>query len=186
MFFKLHEERRKRQDISLPIDKPPEKPAILLKCDQPIKILEKPLNNFEITKPETSYPSFHERYINYQKVRSRIFNDPVQESPRFSKRVKRLHDFRQRSRLQKTAYKHISSLDEIRWNDDRPFASVILEGIEVKGLLDSGANISALGNNSHDFLKQIGVPILKMDSSVTTSDGTRQEILGFVILKVTG
>lgn len=78
----------------------------------------------------------------------------------------------------------ISSFDRLHLSDDRPYATIILAGIEIQGLLDSGANISALGNDALDFLSKIETPVIKMDSCVTTSDGTRQDILGFVHLDV--
>lgn len=149
------------------------------------RILPRPalsnINNSSVNLTKST--NFHERFINYMKARNRIFSE-TSKSSIASQKLKRLQNFRKISKLKKSADKYISSFDRIRLSDDRPYAKIILAGIEMEGLLDSGASISALGKDSLEFLTQNKISLIKMNSCVTTSDGTRQDIFGFVILKV--
>lgn len=63
-------------------------------------------------------------------------------------------------------------------NDPRPFLVVEIAGVEVEGLLDSGASISCLGNGALDWLSKIGLHWTRFRSSVKTADGNAQLVLG--------
>ena len=70
------------------------------------------------------------------------------------------------------------------FEDCRPQAFIALEGVMIKGLLDSGATISALGKDCLQFLNKIQKDFQKISSHVKTADGTKQQVLGFVMLNV--
>lgn len=64
-------------------------------------------------------------------------------------------------------------------NDTRPFAKVKLNDKQFTGLLDSGANISILGKDNEDFLKDTDVDWRKVRRAirrVRTADGTTYEM----------
>lgn len=183
MFVKLPKERREQQDAPLLINESPENQNSCHSKPPCLKIL-KPDCPFKPKKTVRIFPTFHERFVNYLKVRARIFKDDPCNPPKLSKKINKLRTFRKNSKLKRKAVRLISSFGRLHLSDDRPYATIILSDVEVKGLLDSGANISALGYNSLEFLSKIKSPIIKIDSCVTTSDGTRQDILGFVLLKV--
>lgn len=123
--------------------------------------------------------SFHERFKNYYNVRARIFS---KSSPEYTNKYNRLRKYRNDCKLRKKYQHEIASIDEIRFQDNRPFGSVLLEGTEVNGLLDSGASVSVLGKDSLPFLNSIGKTIFKIQSNVSTSDGTKQPVVGVVHL----
>lgn len=65
-------------------------------------------------------------------------------------------------------------------NDARPHATVSLHGVHLLGLLDSGASISCLGQNSLHRVEQLGLKMKKIYQTVHTADGSAQTVLGFV------
>lgn len=142
------------------------------------------LNNSQ-NKNINEFPSYHERFLNYIKVRNRIFNEELSPpisvlSPRFQ----RLQNFRTKSKIKKDALRAVDEIKPIRFSDYRPFSTVMLEGRPIQGLLDSGANISVLGKDSLQFLEDIGKSIVQIRSTVATSDGSKQNIVGVVDLVV--
>lgn len=68
--------------------------------------------------------------------------------------------------------------------DCRPFAKVTVCSETLVGLLDSGANISVLGKNSLSFLQKLEISYKSLKSSVSTADGSRQNVIGFCILPI--
>lgn len=58
-------------------------------------------------------------------------------------------------------------------------------GAHLIGLLDSGASISCLGNNSIDRVKQLGLRMRKINQEVHTADGASQPVIGFVDVEIT-
>lgn len=136
-------------------------------------------NKDEKIKSKLVFPSFEERLKNYNEVKAKIFS----ETPTmYTKRFKRLKMFRTKCKQRKKYQKQAVSIQEICVNDNRPFGIVLLEGIELKGLLDSGASLSVLGRNSLNFLQSINKSFLKIHSMVSTSDGTKQPVVGVVHL----
>lgn len=59
-----------------------------------------------------------------------------------------------------------------------------INDFELEGLLDSGANISALGKDAIQIFNQLNVKYTKVQSKVSTSDGTENSIIGCVTLSV--
>lgn len=128
-----------------------------------------------------TYPSFHERFTNYLKVRNKIFKTDFKPTSKFS----RLQNFRSRCKIKLACKQEIHSIgNEIDFSDRRPFGIVKIENVEIKGLLDSGATISVLGHNSLSFLDSIGKKYIPFSSTVSTSDGTENRIIGIIYLNV--
>lgn len=71
------------------------------------------------------------------------------------------------------------------FSDNRPFGTIRIENVDIQGLLDSGATITVLGHNSIQFLESIGKSDIKLNSTISTSDGTKNPIIGVIILDVT-
>lgn len=69
--------------------------------------------------------------------------------------------------------------------DDRPFVKVDIFDKNIVGLLDSGANVSVLGKNCLEFIKDFNVPFRQMKSSVGTANGSRNSVIGYCQLPVT-
>ena len=68
----------------------------------------------------------------------------------------------------------------ISGNDERPYATVRIGKFEINGLLDSGANVSCLGNNASELLKKLNLSLKPIKSTVYTADGAGQNIIGVV------
>lgn len=69
--------------------------------------------------------------------------------------------------------------------DNRPYINVNVYGQPVTALLDSGANLSCLGQSSLKMIKQFNLKVSKSKlQSLTTADGTKQKIEGFCQLPI--
>lgn len=68
--------------------------------------------------------------------------------------------------------------------DIRPFIEIEILGTKIKGLLDSGASISALGNGALELLREIDIHYRKLDTAVRTADGTLNRIVGYIDIPV--
>lgn len=62
----------------------------------------------------------------------------------------------------------------------RPHATVSINGISIRGLLDSGASISCFGSVAVDLSKKLGLKVKRINSAVKTADGANQSIVGYV------
>lgn len=69
--------------------------------------------------------------------------------------------------------------------DRRPHARVTIAGESFTALLDSGASVSCLGRGVLDFLERNKLQFSRVPSYLTTADGTRQSVLGFIYLPIT-
>lgn len=68
--------------------------------------------------------------------------------------------------------------------DNRPHAKVKILGREIVGLLDSGANLTVLGHNSENFIKQLKLPLIPFISNIKTADGTSHLVTSYVDLPI--
>lgn len=68
--------------------------------------------------------------------------------------------------------------------DIRPYMDIQLNGIEIKGLMDSGASVSCLGKNCMENLHKMNANILDYKSSIKTADGRNHLIIGKTRLTV--
>lgn len=64
--------------------------------------------------------------------------------------------------------------------DGRPFAKVSIAGVEMKGLLDSGASISGFGRGAGEMLKRLNLKAKAFKNIIHTASGDRQDITGYV------
>lgn len=90
--------------------------------------------------------------------------------------------FRDRRRIK-------AAIQETKFNsntdDFRPYGTVVIEDSEYKGLLDSGASISAFGAGSEKFLTHSKFHSFTSSSFVSTASGNKQRIFGYLKLPVT-
>lgn len=70
-------------------------------------------------------------------------------------------------------------------NDNRPFAKVKIMNQEIIGLLDSGANISVLGDGSNMIVEQSGIKVEDDGTLVQTADGKVHSGNGRINLPIT-
>lgn len=77
-------------------------------------------------------------------------------------------------------------IDEVFSGEDlRPHAKVEINGVEVTGLLDSGATISCLGKNAHETLRRCQLTWKAYEgSNVQTASGAAQKVEGYADVKV--
>lgn len=68
--------------------------------------------------------------------------------------------------------------------DPRPYATITINSKTITGLLDSGATVSVLGRGAIALLEELGVKYKKVQSNITTADGTKNTIEGYVWLPV--
>lgn len=107
-------------------------------------------------------------------------NSPI---PIKNKRVDRVTKYRRVKReLNKICA--VSSVREYESRDPRPFLWLDICGVRMRGLLDSGATMSVLGKGSIELLGRVKQNFCKLDTSITTADGTPNSVVGFVILPI--
>lgn len=87
--------------------------------------------------------------------------------------------FKKRRKIRKTVESSILS-----GPDSSPFAKVTVGDCYLTGLLDSGANISVLGKNSLAFLKALDLNYKTFKSSLSTADGSRNDIIGYCSIPI--
>lgn len=98
------------------------------------------------------YIPLHNRQENYDRVRARIFNGkPIK------RRMIRIREkFRERRRQRRLIIGSILRAEKGR-PDARVFLTVTVNGLSVRGLLDSGASVSILGNGCREILDKLNI-----------------------------
>jgi RNase H-like domain found in reverse transcriptase/Integrase zinc binding domain/Reverse transcriptase (RNA-dependent DNA polymerase)/Integrase core domain len=66
--------------------------------------------------------------------------------------------------------------------DKRPYGEVNIVGHIIKGLLDSGCNITILASGAEKLIENLKLEITKQNIKVATADGTTHQVLGSVDL----
>lgn len=79
---------------------------------------------------------------------------------------------------------NISSVLPCISKDRRPYISITIKGREFLGLLDSGAQVSVLGNGSHQIFLDLGFNLESASHTVLTADGRHQDVIGIMHLPV--
>lgn len=69
--------------------------------------------------------------------------------------------------------------------DNRPYAVVDIGSYKIRGLLDSGANITVLGKGSECFMSDPNIRLHSLTKSVQTASGHSANILGYICVPVT-
>lgn len=138
-------------------------------------------NNRQVTFKEdqrdVSVKPFHERLKQYNQIRQRIFSDSVNNSRSAERGRKYWNTVKHK---QQQLVSTIVNLDD----DVRPYASVVIIGKTVLGLLDSGASISCIGSSLCQEIISNGGKINNVSASVNTADGRKQNVLGTVQLYI--
>lgn len=160
----------------------------------PISILSKPKNvNSSFNKiTQNKYSNkfskpiltLHERQVAYYKKRDEIFNAPEQELSEESTNHQ-VPKIRLKSREKRNLFKAIDSTLLHDSEDDRVFLNVKIGEECVNGLVDSGANITCLGNGSLNFLKRNSFKLVPLNASLKTADGNSKDIIGYVDVPIT-
>lgn len=88
-------------------------------------------------------------------------------------------------RMRRTWRRSVNSTVISSKPDNRPYATIDISGKQLEGMLDSGANISVLGNGSEGFLQSCGLSYHPFQTKVHTASGTPEQILGYVDALVT-
>lgn len=112
---------------------------------------------------------FIEKINKYHDVKSNIFS----VSPNINDKITKC---RLRYKRRKLIEKSISETIIDTSTDFRPYVQVLVNGVQVKGLLDSGAQISCL-----DFVTKNNIPYKHIPKTkyVKTASGQSQEIIGY-------
>lgn len=121
------------------------------------------------------------RQQNYDKVRSKIFGkDSIEmgEKPVPKVRIK----FNEKKKKFKAILDSIRKL--VQGKDPRVYADVEVEGVPMKGLLDTGATVSVLGNGCRELIENLNCSFKEIYSNVRTAGGGEHRILGKVTLDV--
>lgn len=131
---------------------------------------------------ERHYVPLEIRRENYEEVRNRLFNR-TDNRPISNRILKVRKKFEDRRKTRKMVIESIHRATEIA-KDPRVFLDVKIEGITVKGLLDSGASVSILGKNCREFVQQLGLSVQTMLTNVKTASGQQHRILGKIKLSI--
>lgn len=78
----------------------------------------------------------------------------------------------------------ISSIFPKLYNDSRPYVAFTVRGCQFQGLLDSGAQISVIGNNFHHTFINMGFNLETTKFTAATADGKPQTVIGYLTLPV--
>lgn len=118
----------------------------------------------------------------YREARERIFADSVLLGRRMvSVRIQKARErFRRRKLLRREVVAAVKRADR---NDPRVYAEIELNGIQTRGLLDTGASVSILGRGCRELVEELGLPIERFISSVTTAGGAHT-VLGKIKIPV--
>ncbi|XP_046803807.1 uncharacterized protein LOC124419231 [Lucilia cuprina] len=110
----------------------------------------------------------------------------LSDQSRISENVNvKLEKWKISTRFKKRKYfRKLSESTVISGSDDRPFAKVKVKDDTLVGLLDSGANVYALGKDCLTFLEKNRIHYTPIKSSVRTASGNKQEVIGFCVLPI--
>lgn len=89
-----------------------------------------------------------------------------------------------KKRIPKKFYRIMSTVINIA-NDNRPYALVRIFDIEAKGLLDSGAQASIINALLAEQLEARGIKLRECDIYITTADGARHPVMGYMNIPYT-
>lgn len=127
---------------------------------------------------------YHERLLRYRRARERIFCEELylqhdHKSVR-KRNTKRLRQFWGKIVSDRKIIRH--SLDEIEkdLHDSRFFIRITLFGMDLVGLIDTGATVTCIsGNAAKHFLRE-DIPYRILREHVTTAGGRKYNVVGYV------
>lgn len=79
---------------------------------------------------------------------------------------------------------HISALIDTPIGENRPHASVCIFDKQINGLLDSGANVTVVGNGAENLFQDFEIEKYKQKSFVKTADGTKLQARESILLPI--
>lgn len=157
----------------------------------------KPGNSLSILKNENSdrrkekkiekeqlAKSLHQRKIEYEEARRRIFNEEIIAKKKNRNYIK-IKKMREKKRSFKRIRNKIVSTIVTLKGDNRFFAKTKIGDLEVLALLDSGAGASCIGRNSEALLRgkeNLIMPI--RGQTVRTANGGETAVTGVITLPV--
>lgn len=126
------------------------------------------------------------RQQNYNKVRSKIFLNEELKGDNYRNVPKVRQIFAEKRQVIKSV---IDSIKRANDTDPRSFAEVEVEGIKIKGLLDTGASVSVLGNGCRELIEGLNCKMKTIFTNVKTAAGQEyfrqsKSILGKVRVKI--
>lgn len=133
-------------------------------------------------EPPVNYKTLHQRKLDYQDARARIFGDEIKKTSKNYKKIGKLRQkvlkIKQGKRL---CVETIITLD----GDNRFFASTDVGGKRVTALLDSGAGACCIGKNAMEFVKGLEKDIIILkQQNVRTANGGTAKVYGMITLPV--
>lgn len=96
--------------------------------------------------------------------------------------LKLLRRHKERQYLRKEILETIRVCD--KREDPRPYAKIKIGETELRGLLDSGASVSLLGEGCREFVESLGVPIEPFFANVRTASGQNHRLVGKINIEV--
>lgn len=150
------------------------------RCDEPtVELVDTIVNNYSQIR---HYLPIEFRQRHYKNKRAEIFqedesrNNSESISIGVNKNMKsrmRIMKLRQRHKENKELKKLISeAVIRCKYRTDpRPYASIKIEGKEIKGLLDSGATVSILGKHCREIVEELNIIVDPQDTNVSTAPG---------------
>lgn len=126
--------------------------------------------------------SLQERKKRYDLVRARIFGDDQRDNIEMNstRKFRKIETMRRKIKEKKIERKAIESTIIKDIDDRRPYARVHVEGVEMTGLLDSGANVSCFGKDALQTVNELNLNIHSLDEELRTADGKAQSVVGKV------
>lgn len=132
-------------------------------------------------EPELSHCTNQTKTISLPVVKSVVTISPSSSFIYKGIRKRNLSYFKKRNQCKKQI--SISSISSSK--DIRPYVVVEIAGITFKALLDSGANISVLGRDCEIFLEKVGIKFHHFPTALSTANGERVRIIGYIHTTIT-
>lgn len=125
--------------------------------------------------------TFSKKLDRYNQMKSAIFSTRP-----FPEKTTKISKCRFRHRRRKFIEKSIDETIIDNSIDFRPYVEVSINGFQMKGMLDSGAQISCLGKDCLDFVRKTNIQYKQIPRLryVKTASGQSQEIIGYFNARV--
>lgn len=108
----------------------------------------------------------------------------MESTGKISRNFRTVQTIRKKSREIKRQKKAIEGTIIRDSGDRRPYTTVKIEGCEITGMLDSGANVSCFGKYAFKTVNELGLRMQSLDQEIKMADGQTQAVVGKVSAKV--
>ena len=123
------------------------------------------------------------RQENYERVKEKIFGEDY-KSRKISNRILKVREkFKNRRRNRRIIIESIKRMSKNNL-DNRCFTEVNIEGLVIKGLLDTGASVSVLGKGCRELVEKLNLDIQPILTKVKTASGQYHRILGKINVSI--